>query len=191
MDQELVERIDLIERMMAEGRRTTQYWGWCFALWGTGQLVALVSSIFVTHTTLIWSLAMGTCGVVTGLVIASKRKTQKTESLVSRSITAVWFSFGITISLLSFLGQPAGLFNSRAICVIFLALMGLVNSASGAILRWPLQTAAGIAWWAAAVVVMFGPEQILGWTLIVMIVMGEIVFGLYLMARERAANLHA
>ena len=34
------ERIMLIENMMLEGRKTTEYWGWNFALWGIAYLVA-------------------------------------------------------------------------------------------------------------------------------------------------------
>ncbi len=31
---ELVGRLELIEKMIADGRRTTWRWGWAFVLWG-------------------------------------------------------------------------------------------------------------------------------------------------------------
>ena len=33
-EREIGERIALIESMMREGRRRTEYWGWNFLLWG-------------------------------------------------------------------------------------------------------------------------------------------------------------
>jgi len=191
MDQELLERIDLIERMVLEGRRTGQYWGWCFALWGTGQLVALGLSMLNWYPMLIWAVSMGTCGVVTALVSTRQRRAADKQTLLARSVLAVWISFGVSITLLSFVGNPAGIFSLRSYCTVFFVLMGFTNTASGMILRWPLQIGIGIAWWLAGVVTVFGPEKIIGWTLITMIFLGEVVFGLYLMARQRADHRHA
>ena len=33
-EQDLKDRLSLIEQMIAEGRRTTESWGWTFVLWG-------------------------------------------------------------------------------------------------------------------------------------------------------------
>jgi hypothetical protein len=191
MDQDLLQRIDLIERMVLQARHTTQYWGWCFALWGSGQLAALGLSIVLPNGMLIWAIAMTTCGIVTGIVIRRKRATEEKESLAFRPLLAIWLGFGISISLLTFLGQPTGLFTMRAYCTVFFALMGFTNFSSGMILRWPLQIAAGTAWWGAGVLVMYGPEKIIAWTFIAMIFLGEVVFGLYLMLRERLDRRHA
>ena len=191
MDQELLARIDLIERMVSQGRRSTEYWGWCFALWGTGQLTAIAWVNLGGKPGLVWGVTMAACGIVTGLVIARKKATEQTETLLSRSLGAIWLSFGVSISLLAFVGNPAGIFSERSFCAVFLALMGMTNLSSGIILRWPLQAVSGIVWWLAAVFAMLGPEKMVPWTLIAMIFVGEIVFGLYLMARERAARRHA
>jgi len=191
MDQDLLQRIDLIERMVLQARHTTQYWGWCFALWGTGQLTALGLSIVLPNPTLIWAIAMTTCGIVTGIMIRRKHATEEKESLAFRPLLAIWCAFGISITLLSFLGQPSGAFTMRSFCAAFFVLMGFANFSSGMILRWPLQIAAGTAWWMAALLVMFGPEKIIAWTFIAMIFLGEVVFGLYLMLRERVDRRHA
>ena len=37
---ELKDRLKLIESMMAEGRRSTESWGWSFVLWGVAYYVA-------------------------------------------------------------------------------------------------------------------------------------------------------
>ncbi|HJX84997.1 MAG TPA: hypothetical protein VJ723_11690 [Candidatus Angelobacter sp.] len=191
MDQELLARIDLIERMVSQGRRSTEYWGWCFALWGTGQLTATAWATRSGRPGLAWGVTMAACGIITGLVMARKKATEQAETLVSRSLGAIWLCFGISITLLAFVGNPAGIFNERSFCAVFLALMGLTNVSSGIILRWPLQVVSGIVWWLAAVFAMLGPEKMVPWTQIAMIFFGEVVFGLYLMARERTARRHA
>lgn len=192
MDQELMARIELIERMVSQGRRSTEYWGWCFALWGTGQLAAIAWATFGGRPGLAWGVTMATCGIITGLVIARKKATQQTETLLSRSLGAIWLCFGVSISLLAFVGNPLGIFSERAFCAVFLALMGLTSVSSGIILRWPLQAVSGIVWWLASVVVMLDrSEKMVPWIMIAMIFVGEVVFGLYLMARERAARRHA
>ena len=191
MDQELLARIDLIERMVSQGRRSTEYWGWCFALWGTGQLTAIAWATLSGKPGLAWGVTMAACGILTGLVMARKKAAEQTETLLSRSLGAIWLSFGVSISLLAFIGNPTLVFTDRSFCAVFLALMGMTNVSSGIILRWPLQVVSGIIWWLAAIVTMLGPAKMVPWILIAMIFCGEIVFGLYLMVRERAARRHA
>ena len=38
---ELTERLELIESMIAEGRRSSESWGWVFVLWGVAYYVAI------------------------------------------------------------------------------------------------------------------------------------------------------
>ena len=40
-EQELKDRLSLIESMIAEGRRTTESWGWSFVFWGVAYYVAI------------------------------------------------------------------------------------------------------------------------------------------------------
>ena len=43
---ELKDRLNLIETMIAEGRRTTESWGWVFVLWGLAYYVAIAWDIW-------------------------------------------------------------------------------------------------------------------------------------------------
>ena len=42
---ELKDRLNLIETMIAEGRRTTESWGWTFVLWGVAYYIAIAWAI--------------------------------------------------------------------------------------------------------------------------------------------------
>ncbi len=60
-DQELTERIVLIESMMRAGRKSTEYWGWNFLLWGIAYLVAVAWSNFLPQAggaRLAWPVTM-------------------------------------------------------------------------------------------------------------------------------------
>jgi len=41
-EQELKDRLSLIESMIAEGRRTTESWAWTFVFWGVAYYVAIL-----------------------------------------------------------------------------------------------------------------------------------------------------
>ena len=43
-EQEVKDRLTLIESMIAEGRRDTESWGWTFVLWGVAFYVAMAWS---------------------------------------------------------------------------------------------------------------------------------------------------
>src|SRR5437764_290397 len=108
MNQELLNRIELIERMIGEGRKSTQYWGWTFVLWGAGQLIALTWAMYSRHPGLAWGATMTACGVLTGIGSFRIHKGERVETAVSRFIGSIWLSCGIAISILAFIGNPLG-----------------------------------------------------------------------------------
>lgn len=186
MDHELLERIDLIERMVSEGRRGTQYWGWSLALWGSGQLIASIWGTYGHHPTLAWGVTMAACAIVTTIGVSRRRATEHSQSFLSRAIWSIWLSLGISMALLGFLGHAAGVLTGRAFLVVFFSLMGFTYMATGLILQWKVQWGIGLLWWAAAIVALYGPDWLLGWLFLAMVFLGEVVLGLYLMAREKA-----
>jgi hypothetical protein len=191
MNQELLDRIDLIERMVLDGRRSTQYWGWTFVLWGAGQLIALTWSIYSRRPGLAWGVTMTLCGILTAIGSARMHKEERVETAISRAVGSIWWSCGIAISILAFLGNPLGIFTVRSFLGAFFAIMGIANFANGLILHWRPQQVIGLVWFAAAGLAMVGSETVTVWTFVGMALVGEIFFGLYLMAREKADKRHA
>jgi hypothetical protein len=190
MDQgELLARIDLIERMVLEGRRKTQYWGWSFLLWGSGHLVAMAWQVISGKPGVAWGVTMSVCAAITA-VIASTRKSSS-PTLSSRALGGVWFGMGISISLLAALGLPFHTLQPESFVAVFFVLTGAAHFASSQILQWRVQLFLGLIWWGAAVLALVGPREWIGWTFIVMALFGEVGFGLYLMAKEKADLRHA
>ncbi len=54
---ELKDRLSLIETMIAEGRRTTESWGWTFVLWGASLLRGHFWAA-LGHSYLAWPVTM-------------------------------------------------------------------------------------------------------------------------------------
>ena len=191
MDQELLERLELMERMVSQGRRTTQYWGWTFVLWGAGQLIALAWNILSGRPGIAWPVTMTLCGILTGIGSARMRKAEHVETIVSRSLGSIWFSCGFALFFLGFIGNFMGFFTFRSFLVVMFALMGVANIASGTILRWRTQQILGVVWWVGTIVVMLGTDKTALWAFVAMTLTAELLFGIYLMYRERAALHHA
>ncbi|PYP86306.1 MAG: hypothetical protein DMG65_19110 [Candidatus Angelobacter sp. Gp1-AA117] len=191
MDQELLERLELIERMVSQGRRTTQYWGWSFVLWGAGQLIALGWSLFLGHSEIAWPVTMITCGILTGIGSARMRKQEGAETIISRALGSIWGSCGTAIFFLGLIGTSTRFFSFRAFMVVLFALMGIANMSSGIILRWRTQQVLGAIWWAGAIMLMFVSDKTALWLFIAMTLVAELLFGIYLMIREKADLRHA
>jgi hypothetical protein len=191
MEQELLQRLELIESMVLQGRRTTQNWGWSFALWGAGQLIALAWNVFFGHPEIAWPVTMTLCGILTGIGSSRMRKAEGAESVVSRSLGSIWFSCGIAIFILGLIGNFSGFFTFRTFLEVLFALMGVANMASGTILRWRTQQLLGVVWWAAAIVIMLGSDKLALWLFVGMTLCAELLFGVYLMLRGRPELRHA
>ena len=63
-EQELKDRLSLIESMIAKGRRNTESWGWTFVLWGAVYYLAIAWSAW-GHSVWAWPVTMLIAVIVT------------------------------------------------------------------------------------------------------------------------------
>ena len=186
-EQELKDRLSLIESMIAEGRRTTESWGWTFVLWGVAYYVAIAWSLW-GQSVWAWPVSMVAAVIVT-VVVASLKAANHPETTVGRAISSIWIALGISMFLLFLaLGLSGRLAGPHLFISSASAILGMANGASGLLLRWKIQFACAIAWWAAAVASCFGTEAQSMIVVLVAIFLCQIVFGIYGMiakAKER------
>jgi hypothetical protein len=186
--QELSERLSLIESMIAEGRRSTESWGWVFVLWGVAYYVAIAWSAWGNHSSLAWNVTMTAAMILTfGLVSwrASKRGPRAhSATTVGRAITAVWIAVGVSfVVLLPSLGI-GGRSTSNLVVAVIGTLLGTANGASSMILKWKLQFACALVWWTLAVISCLGTEKQSFIALLVANFFCQIVFGVYAIVCE-------
>jgi hypothetical protein len=174
---DLAERLNLIESMIAEGRRTTKNWGWTFVLWGVAYYVA-IGWAALGHPALAWPVTMSADGVITGMV-ASRREHNNPSTTLGRAMAAIWISFGISIFLLMMSLAWSRHVDSHASVAIVCAMLGMANATSSIILRWKVQFACALVWWASAVAACFVSDNVCSAIFLVAIFLCQIVFGIY------------
>lgn len=193
-EQELKDRLNLIESMIAEGRRTTESWGWTFVLWGVAYYVAIVWATW-GHFNLAWPVTMVSAAVLMGVLIWLK-KDKHPRTTMGRAILSIWTATGVSMFILfDALGFSGRLTDGRIFVAVVAAMLGTVNASSSMILRWKLQSACALVWWAAAVVSCYGNDNQSSIAFLAAIFFCQIVFGIYGMIAEfhqrRQGALHA
>jgi len=189
-NQELNERLKLIESMIAEGRRTTESWGWTFVFWGLAYYVAIGWTAWA-HYPFAWLITMMGAWVLMALIIRLKAKARtekKPDTTAGRAIYAIWMSMGISLAVLLMSMGFSGRFNPQMFVAIVAAMMGTTNAASGILLRWKAQIACAVIWWAAAVAACFSTADQSTVVFVVAIFFCQIVFGGVAMSREARAQ---
>jgi hypothetical protein len=179
---EIINRLTVMEAMMAEGRRGTQRWGWMFLLWGIGPLVAIAWEGHWPLPSLAWPIVTGTCVIVNGALIKIRKRKGEVKTTMMRSVGAVWGSTGLTVLLIALASAFSGFAQFRASYVVLFAVVGAAHSASSMILRWLPQFFAAVVWWAATVAALVLPSGHLR-ALSVVALVSNVIFGAWLMYR--------
>jgi hypothetical protein len=182
-EQDLRERIALIETMMMEGRKTTQYWGWTFVLWGVAYLVAIAWSYKTASGAIAWPVTMIAAGLITAIAVGI-RKRNNPETTRSRAIGAVWSATGAALFGYCFAAAFTGHSEIHSFIAAVEIMLCVANLTSGLLLRWAAQQVVGGIWWTAAVYTFFLTPRHLELVFIAAIVVCQIGFGIYLMIRE-------
>jgi hypothetical protein len=191
---ELKDRLSLIETMIAEGRRTTERYGWVFVLWGVAYYIAIAwASLGPVY--LAWPITMTVAAVLTGIIFGSKRSKRPTTT-ISRAIASIWIAMGISMFVLfTALGWSGKLVDYHVFVAISAAMLGAANATSSMTLKWKLQFVCALIWWAAATVSCFGSASQSSIAFLTAIFLCQIVFGIYLIIAEarqrREAASHA
>ena len=191
---DLQERLALIENMIAEGRRSTESWGWVFLLWGVAYYVAILwatwgsgISVWGKGNSLAWPVTMLAAFVVTW-VIGIRRGKRQPPTGTGRGVVAIWMSIGISMLLLFPALATSGRLDEHVFVAIIAAMLGAANGASGIILRWKAQVGCAIVWWATAAAACFGSSTWVGGIFLAAIFLCQIVFGIYAMVMESRRN---
>lgn len=175
---DLLQRLALMETMIAEGRKSTARFGWIFVLWGLIDIGGMVWEQARPDFRWTWWIVIVAGFVIQSAIIARGRWTGRQvwgNSIQSRSIGAVWSMMGVTALLYvaaAIVGHGTG---HIAFVAAILMFVGMAHATSALILRWPAQGAVAVLWWAGGVVLYF-----LSWEYFEAIFIGEMFFGMIL-----------
>ncbi len=194
-NQELTERLELIESMIAEGRRSTTRWAWTILLWGVAFYVAIAWSsgflggpIWGQHY-MAWPVTMtGTWLLSWSLAARMRRGAKAPITTVGRAIISIWAAMGISMFALLLPLGLSGRADQQVIVAVVMTLLGTANAASGMLLKWKAQIACAVVWWVASAASLFGTVTQSSIAFLAAIFLCQIVFGIYAMMLESRAQ---
>jgi hypothetical protein len=189
--EEIVQRIQLMESMVAEGRLFTARCGWIFVLWGLVGLAAIGWQYLQPDSHWVGEWAWPICllaGVVLTVIGKALQKREHTcgNGTRSRSVEAVWGMMGIALAIYFSSAIARHLAWQLSFTAGTLIVVGMAHAISATILRWRVQGVVAGIWWAGAVAVLFAHSRWdLNLVLFVEMGVGMVLFGLYAMMMER------
>ncbi|MGH9646857.1 MAG: hypothetical protein ACRD4E_08590, partial [Bryobacteraceae bacterium] len=125
---ELMDRLALIERMVAEGRRSTERWGWVFLLWGAGPAIAI---LWAARWPWAWPVTAIACIAINGLGIRRARKWKpRSGTTPMRSIGAIWRCAAISLAVLTVGALYSGVAGHPMFFAALFALPAIAHGAS-------------------------------------------------------------
>lgn len=185
-DEELRDRIALIESMMKQGRKSTEKWGWNFVLWGVAYLIAVAWSSFLPFAAgkqVAWPVTMIAAAILTA-AISRMRLGNRPRTEKSRHIHAIWVAVGLGIFVFALPTGYSSHWEVHASAAAIEVLLGVAHIASGMMLRWPVQVSVGSVWWVAAVASCFVNPNGVALVFLAATLVCNIGFGIYLMILE-------
>jgi len=189
---ELLQRIALVEKMIAEGRRSTTRCGWIFVLWGVVD-IAGIGWQWVRPSYWIWPTVLATGLALMFLIrAAQKRDPVRCANMEGRAVNAIWSMMGLATALY----VAAGIFRHLTwqcsyIAAIFM-LVGLAHAISAMVLRWRVQGVVAALWWAGGIAMFFAHSAKAIFVIFPMeMFFGMVLFGLYAMWLERQGRANA
>jgi hypothetical protein len=188
---DLVQRIELMELMIAEGRQTTMRCGWIFVLWGLVNLAGMGWQMRAHHSRWVWPVCLGTGLVMqlVGLALRKRERPRRCQGMQSRSVEAVWAIMGL--ALIVYVGAVLATHFDWQYSYLsaLLIIVGLAHAVSAAILRWRVQAVVAGLWWVGAVAVLvFNSRRAANSIFLIEMCFGMIAFGVYVMLLERRGN---
>lgn len=181
--QELTERLELIENMIAEGRQVTGNWGWAFVLWGVAYYVAFAWTWSGWKPMLAWPVTMIVAGVTTG-VVAGRRSRGRPRKGMVRAVSSIWLVMGILLLVLMMSLAFSGRLDNHISLAVVGTMLAVANGASSLILKWKMQFACALAWLGMAEIGCFGSETQGLIAFLAATFFCQIVFGVYAMMTE-------
>jgi hypothetical protein len=187
---DLVQRVALMETMIAEGRRATTRFGWVFVLWGIVDLVGIGLQYTHDRSNWPWPVTLGVGIVLQSIWIARCKGSASGcgTSMKSRSISAVWMMMGCA-AMVFFAGAMLS-HHSWQISYMagMLMLIGLAHAISAMILHWRVQGLVAALWWIGGFATFFVPSNYRLAIFTAEMFFGFLCFGLYAMMLDRKTS---
>jgi hypothetical protein len=184
--EDLIQRLAMMEMMIAEGRRSTTRCGWIFVLWGLVNIAGMAWE-WERPSYWIWPtvLAVG-FGLLFLIRAMQKRDPARCANIEGRAVGAIWSMMGLATTLYVAAGISRHLTWQYSYVAAIFMFVGLAHAISAMILRWRVQGVVAALWWVGGIAMFFahsGNEIFVVFPLEMFF--GMVLFGLYGMMLDR------
>jgi len=185
---ELVQRVELMERLITEGRQYTGRNAWIFVLWGLVDLTAWAWQNYSPHFGGPWAwpicLSAGVVLTLAGKMIQKSGKGYSSNDLCGR-VMGVWGMMGLAMGIYIASAMLTGFSWQYSYIAGLLMMLGMAHAINASLLRWWMQGLVAAVYWAGGVAI-FVCNSWKATNFIMLIEMGVVMvmFGLYAMWKE-------
>ena len=181
---ELTERLQIIEKMMNESKRSLHNYSIYFLIWGFVMAPAGIAEYFLhgsPYSWVVWPVAGVTGGIISGIAGYLQSKKAQVSTAMDRVISYTWLSFGFCLLFAIFYALHSG----KPPHALVLMLAGGATFISGGISKFTPFIWGGLALEVAAIACGFFVEPIYHSLIFAAgIVLGYIIPGLLLRKEE-------
>jgi hypothetical protein len=188
---DLLQRIELMETMIAEGRGFTTRNAWIFVLWGLVNLTGWSWQHFFRHSDFAGAWAWPIC-LIAGVVLTvagkalQKRDQGYAKNSVCSRVMAVWGMMGLALGIYVASAMITHFTWQFSYVAALLMMIGMAHAISAVILRWRVQGLVAAIWWAGGAAIFFlNSWRATSDIMLAEMCLGMIAFGLYAMMLER------
>lgn len=179
---ELLQRLELMESMIAAGRRSTTRCGWIFVLWGVVDIAGMAWEWF-RPSYWIWPTVLAVGFALYFLIKAQlKPNPSRCANLEGRVVGAIWSMMGLATTLYVAAGIYRHLTWQYSYLAAIFMLVGMAHAISAMVLRWRAQGLVAALWWAGGIAMFFAHSSNEIFVVFPLeMFFGMILFGLYAM----------
>ncbi len=185
-EKKALEELSYIKQVMHDSRRTIVDNGISYIMWGVIIVLALMSSYFMIVNNiednygLNWIILIA-IGWIFSMVWAKKnRKRHKSSTFAGKILAAVWFSSGIAMTIIGFIGTTSGGVKGVFVSPVISVILGIAYFVSGFVYGSKWISMLSIGWWAGATLMFYWPGMQVFWIMSLMMIFFQIIPGVYL-----------
>lgn len=153
--------ITYIKGLMEESRRSLAENGIGYIIWGVLVVIGItfnylrLMDVTSINPTYVWIAVIGLGWVITIIGIRKEKKTIKARTMGDKVLGAVWFSAGLSMTMVGFPGTLSGMISGYAILPLMSMILGIAYFVSGTVYGEKWIRYIGLGWWITAVVFLY------------------------------------
>lgn len=150
--------ISMIKQIMDDSKKIVVDDGKGYIIWGVLIVIGLLGTYFLILSRLysyigwLWITSIGAGWIYTIIVNAVKGHKKKVRTFAGKILGALWFSCGISMTIVGFVGTGTGSYGAYIISPLMAVILGVAYFVTGFIygMAWVRNLAVG--WWIGAIV---------------------------------------